>query len=124
MTRSVLAAEVIALADLFDEASPLRAQLEQALNRPMPLHHLKDSESLFDVIGKSSRTSEKRLMLDISATRQACKAEHISNIGFVRSSYNLPERLTKSRTQQALYDLVKIVRHTVRAEKWIVRNPQ
>ena len=85
VTRSVLAVEVIAFAHLFDEIFTLRAQLEQAFNRPIPLYLLTDSNSLFDIIGKSSCTSEKRLMLDISATQQAYNAELISNIGFVRS---------------------------------------
>ena len=80
VTRSVLASEVIAFADLFDEAFTLSSQLEQALKRHMPIHLLTDSKSLFDIISKSSRTSEKRLILDRNATRQAYKAEQISNI--------------------------------------------
>ena len=124
VTRSVLAAEFIAFAGLFEEAFPLRAQLEQALKRPMPLHLLIDSKSLFDIIGKSSRTSEKRLMPDISGTKQAYKAEQISSIGFVRSSYNLANGLTKPHIQQALYDLITTGRHTIAVEQWIVRNPQ
>ena len=53
VTRSVLAAEVIAIADLFDEAFTLRAHLEQALKRPMSIHSLTDSKSLFDIIGRA-----------------------------------------------------------------------
>ena len=71
VTGSVIAAEVIAFADLFEYAFTLRKQLEKALNRPLPMHLMTDSKFLFKIIGKSSRTSEKRLMLDISATRQA-----------------------------------------------------
>ena len=82
--RSVLVAEVIAFADLFDGAFTFRAQLEQALSRSIPLHVLIDSKYLFKIIGKSLRTSEKRLMLDISATREAYNSEQISHVGFVR----------------------------------------
>ena len=74
VTRSIFAAKVIDFTDLFDEAFTLRAQLEQALKRPMPQHLLNDSKSLLDIIGKSSHKSEKRLMLDISTTRKAYKA--------------------------------------------------
>ena len=99
MTRSVLAAEFIAFADLFNESSTSLAQLEQALNRTLLLHLLTDSRSLIDIIGKRSRISEKRLMLDIGATRQAYKAELISYIGFVRSLHNLADIPTKPRIQ-------------------------
>ena len=64
---SVLAAEVIAFASLFDHAFTFRKQFEQALYRALPMHLMTDSKSLFDIVGKGSRTSEKRLMLDISA---------------------------------------------------------
>ena len=120
----MFAAEVIAFADLLNDAFTLRAQLEQALNRSKPLHLLIDSKSLFYIIGKNSRTSEKRLMLDTSTTREAYNSEQVSNIGFVRSSYNLADGLTKPRIQQALYDLITPVRHTIHAEQWIMRNAQ
>ena len=80
--RSGLAVEVIAFPDLFDNAFTIRKQTEQALNRPLPIHLMTDSKPVFDIIRKSSRESEKRPMLDISATRQAYKAKQISNIGF------------------------------------------
>ena len=63
-------------------------------------------------------------MLDISSTKQAYKAELVSNIGFARSSYNLADGLTKPRIQKALHDLITTGRHPVTAEEWIVRNPQ
>ena len=69
VTRSVLSAEVIAFADLFDDAFALRSQIEHALGRSIPMHLLTDSKSLFDIISKGSRTSEKRIMLDVHAAR-------------------------------------------------------
>ena len=45
VTRSVLSAEVIAFADLFDDAVALRYQIEQALMRAVPMHLLTDSKS-------------------------------------------------------------------------------
>ena len=123
VTRSVLSAEVIAFADLFDDAFTIRKQLEHALQRSVHMHLLTDSKCLFDIIGKGSRTNEKRLMLDISVTRQAYNADQISNIGFVRSNYNLADGLTKPKLQQSLHDLLRTGRHEVVAEQWIIRNP-
>ena len=52
VTRSVWSAEVIAFADLFDQAFALRSQLEHAINRSVPLHLMTDSKSLLDIIRK------------------------------------------------------------------------
>ena len=68
VTCSVLSAEVIACADKFDDAYALPSQIEQTLRRGVPMQLLSDSKSLFDIISKSSKTSEKRIMLDIHAT--------------------------------------------------------
>ena len=122
VTRSVLSAEVIAFADLFDQAFALRSQLEHAMNRSVPLHLMTDSKSLFDIISKGSRTSEKRVTLDIHTARQAYQAREISNIGFVRSSDNLADGLTKPKMQKALYNLLRTATHTPVCEQWILRD--
>ena len=96
VARSVLSAEVIAFADLFDDALAISKHLEFVLRKPIPVHILTDSKSMFDTILKGSRTIEKRVMLDIYVTRQAYKSKEISNIGFVRSSHNLVDGLTKT----------------------------
>ena len=81
VARSVLSAERNAFADLFDDAYALRSQIENTLNHAVPMHFLTDSKSLFEIISKGRRMSEKRIMLDIHAARQACKLHEISNIG-------------------------------------------
>ena len=121
VTRSVLSAEVIAFADLFDDALAIRSQLEHALQDTVPMHLLTDSKSLFDVISKGSRTSEKRIMLDIHATKQAYQSREISNIGFVRSENNLADGLTKEKKQRALFDAMVTGKHEIVCEQWIIR---
>ena len=102
VTRSVLSAEVIAFAGLFDDAMAIRSQMEHALQQTVPMRLMTDLKSLFDIISKESRTSEKRIMLDIDATRQAYQRQEITNIGFVRSEHNLADGLTKEKKQGAL----------------------
>ena len=122
VTRSVLSAEVIAFADLFDDAYALRSQIEQANGRAVPMHLMTDSKSLFDIISKGSRTSEKRVMLDIHSARQAYQAREISNIGFVRSCDNLADGMTKPKMQKALFQLLETGFHEVKCEQWIIRD--
>ena len=124
VTRSVLSAEVIAFADLFDDAMAIRSQMEHALQQPVPMHLMTDSKSLFDIISKGSRTSEKRVMLDIHATRQAYQRQEISNIGFVRSEHNLADGLTKEKKQGALLQMMLDESHVTVCEQWIIREQQ
>ena len=46
---------------------------------------LTGSLQMFDVITKASYTSEKRLMIDVAATREAYGRDEISNVGLVSS---------------------------------------
>lgn len=63
---------------------------------------LTDSRTLFDVISKGTRTSEKRLMLDVASAREGFRRMEISDIGFIRSSHNLADGLIKSMKQAGL----------------------
>ena len=121
VTRSVLSAEVIAFADLLDDALAIRSQLEHALQVTVPMHLLTDSKSLFDVVSKGSRTSEKRIILDIHATKQAYQSHEISNIGFVWSENNLSDGLTKEKKKCALFDSMVTGKHEPVCEQWVIR---
>ena len=118
---SVLSTEVIAFADTFDEALAIRAIIDHAYRRPITMHFLTDSKSLLRIISKDSCTSEKKIMLDIHAAREAYKAREISSIGFVRSSANLADRLTKLKMQKRLFDMLKKGTHIVQCEQWTLR---
>ena len=122
VTRSVLSAEVSAFADLFDDAFALRSQIEHALRRSVPTHLLTDSKSLFDIISKGSRTSEKRILIEIHATRSAYQAKEISNIKFVRTNDNVADGLTKPKAQMAILDIFRTGRHEINGEQWILRE--
>ncbi len=70
-----MASEVISCSDMFDVWYTLRTELSNTFALKIPLILLTDSNSLFDVISKGTRTSEKRMMLDIAAARDAIAAE-------------------------------------------------
>ena len=65
VTRSVLAAEVIAFTDLFDDTFALKDTIEKKISKSVQFFLVTDSKSLFGIISKGSRTNEKRLMLDV-----------------------------------------------------------
>jgi len=62
------------------------------------------------------------MMLDIAAAREGFKSKVISDIGFVRSSNNIADGLTKSMIQAALYQVLSSGRLHVLPEQWIIRN--
>ncbi len=75
VTRSVMVAEVIAFSDAFDVGYTLAAELSSLLEKKVPLILLTDNKSLLDVISNGTCTSEKRMMLDIAAAREAIAVE-------------------------------------------------
>ena len=78
---------------------------------------------MLDIISKGSRTSEKRIMLDIHAALQAYKAQEKSNIGFVRSSHSPADGLIKPKVQAEIYKLLATAHHKLKVQYWIIRNP-
>ena len=50
VTRSVLAAEPVEFADLFDDSFATRDHIEQALRQTTPMHLLTNSKSLIEII--------------------------------------------------------------------------
>ena len=62
------------------------------------------------------------MMLDIAAARESFKSKIISDIGFVRSSTNLADGLTKPMSQANLQDVILVGSLRLEPEQWIVRN--
>ena len=122
VVRSAMAGEVIAFSDMFDVAVTLAEELRQITKRPIPLHLLTDSKALFDVISKGSKTSEKRLMLDVAAAREGFRDKVISDIGFVRTNHNLADGLTKSTSQAAIQRVLSSGKIGINVEQWIIRQ--
>jgi hypothetical protein len=81
VTRSVLAAELYAMANGFDTGSVIKSIIEKILNIPSLLMILlTDSRSLYDCLVKLGITSEKRLMIDLMCLRQSYERREITEI--------------------------------------------
>ncbi len=122
VTRSVMANELIAFRYMFNAAFTMSAELKKMIWKHVPLRILTDIKCLFDVISKSSRTSENRIMIVIATEHEGYNNYSISDIGFVRTTKNLADSLTKTMNQAALQDLLKSSRLIVEPEQWIFRK--
>lgn len=122
IVRSVLGGEIYAFADALDFAYTTKHDLEAMLDRQIPLQMLTDSKSLFDVITKSSNTSERRLMTDIHSVREAYNKFEISDIGFIRTHNNPADAFTKLGPNDALEHLLRNGRADFEVEQWVLRT--
>jgi hypothetical protein len=85
----------MAFADGIDMAIMLKHDIERMIDRNVPIHAFTDSLSLFDVITRSTSTTEKRLMIDVTAAKEAYHEGTIDIIGFVRTTFNPADAFTK-----------------------------
>lgn len=67
------------LAEGFDNSFMFIRDLEAIYKMVTLLHIFTDSKSMFDVMIKSSSTTEKRIMINSRAIQEAYKREEISN---------------------------------------------
>lgn len=123
VVRSIMAGEVYAFANAFDEAFIIKHDLERVYKQRVPLTMLTDSKQLFDVITRASHTTEKRLMIDIAAAREAYNRNEITNVGLVKSANNLADGLTKPGFCQSLDDVLRTAMDQNPVEQWIIRQP-
>ena len=92
---SVLGAETFALADACDAAIVLQHELKGILKRTLKIRILTDSDTLFKVVIRNAATTEKRLMIDVKAAREAYNQGIIEDVMWIRRDYNLADAMTK-----------------------------
>lgn len=81
--------ESYSFADGFEYSYLLRYHLERMVGKSIPFRMFTDSQSLFEIIVKSSTTTEKSLTIDAKDAREAYDAREISDIGWVPSEQTL-----------------------------------
>lgn len=122
VVRSVMGAELYAFADAFDLAFLLKKDLELMLSQRIPLIMMIDSDNMFKVIVKNTSATEKRLMIDIKAAREAYEDQEISDVGWVRGLHNPADGLTKPGKCEALEKIMDIGQLSVSVQQWVVRT--
>lgn len=122
IVRSVLGGEIYAFADAFDVAYIIKRDLEIILDQQTRLQMFTDSKSLFDIITKCTSMTEKRLLIDVKAVREAYEKFEVSDVGFVRSENNPADSFTKMRPNDALNRILHFNKSDFKIDQWIVRT--
>ena len=106
VVRSTTAAEALAFATGFDACFAIQADLSKILQATIPIVMITDSQILFNILTRRRLTTERRMMVDLLATRNSYANREISNILLIPSEFNPAEALTKIRANPALKRLM------------------
>lgn len=90
VTRSVLAAELYAVAHAFDVTYAFANSAGRLLGRKMPVFIYFDSRTLFESIIKRCSMTEKRLLIDIVAYRNG----DLEKLCWIRTQYKIADART------------------------------
>ncbi|KAA8491186.1 Retrovirus-related Pol polyprotein from transposon TNT 1-94 [Porphyridium purpureum] len=101
ITRSVLAAELMALMEGFDFAIFVQETM-RSMKIHVPLHLCTDSKSIFDAMSTTKLPAEKRLAIDLSVLREAFLSGEIDAVLWTRTDGNIADGLTKTKANKAL----------------------
>lgn len=121
VTRSTTAEAGIFFSYLFGVPSTLARELDLFLGQKIPLQHLMDSRSLFDVISKGSRTLEKIMMLYTATARERFMSEVLYDISLARSSHNIADGLKKAMQQNFFLQTLRTDTLKLQPEQWITK---
>lgn len=122
VVRSIMAGEIFAFTIAFDNAFVSRHNIERAIGKPIGLAMFIDSKQLFDAISTASHTTEKRLMVETSAAREAYNRHEISNVGLIAGADNPSDGLTKVKKCETLEKLINSGIDNTEATQWIYRQ--
>ncbi|KAM4058734.1 cwf18 domain containing protein [Hirsutella rhossiliensis] len=120
VTRSVLASEIYGLTSGFDLAFVIKQTVNTIAQRldlkQILLVICTDSYSLYECLVKLGTTTEKRLMIDIMALRQAYESRDIAEIRWVNGADNPADAMTKASPNSALTQFISDNQLNVRVE--------
>ena len=122
VTRSVLAAELYAMAGGFDAASSMRPTIAEIMGKKVPLTIYTDSKSLFDATTTINTVTEKRLLIDLQVIRQAYEHQEVTDICWIPTHQNPADGMTKEKPNKALRQLMEENRLELTPNAWVERK--
>lgn len=102
-----MSGEVVTFTEMFEIAISIPVEFSQILKRTFLTQLFTDGQSIFDIMSKGSRTSEKRTMLNIAVAPERFSDRLISNFRFGRSNARMANELTKPMSQVCLQNMYK-----------------
>lgn len=89
---------------------------------PAALSVIKDTRSSFDVIVRTSTTTEKRLTIDLQNMTDPYTLFEVNDVALIRSEHNIADALTKVKTKGILHDTITPKKLDYPIEQWIIRT--
>lgn len=118
VTRSVLASELLALVEGYDMAASLSTQLQEILNRDVPVWCVIDSRTLFNIVNRLGNVTERRLMVDVADLRDEFLCEKL-HLFWVPSIENCADPLTKKKGAYSALDALLAGKFSLNPHAWI-----
>ena len=81
-----------------------------------------DFKSLFGVIVRASMISESRLMIDISATREAYELNQIAVTGLIGSEHNLADCMTKIMAPKQFLHVLSPQNYNYLVKQYVIKK--
>ncbi|KHJ31234.1 hypothetical protein EV44_g4983 [Erysiphe necator] len=105
----------------FDIACVLKNTIDKILDTKVPIIICIDSFSLFECLVKLGTTREKRLMIDITALRQAYERREIAEVIWIMGETNPADALTKHVGNKALQQIIDTNKVDLKPGAWVER---
>src|SRR6266513_4407281 len=121
ITRSVLAAELYAMAHSFDKGMVIKTIIKKILSRSIPLNVCTNSKSLYDCLVKLGTMNEKRLMIDLLCLRQSYERREIAEVKWIDGNTNPADAITKGKLCNALKTLLDMNTIDLKVTEWVER---
>ncbi len=122
ITRSVLTAELYAMAHSFNKGIVIKTTIKKILNKSIPLIICTDSKSLYDCLVKLGTTNEKRLMIDLLCLRQSYECREIAEVKWIDGNTNPADAMTKGKPCSALKALLDMNKIDLKVTEWVERG--
>jgi hypothetical protein len=119
--RSVLAAELYALAHDFDLDVVFKATLSAILDRFVSFVLCTDFKSLYDCLVKLDTIQKKRLMIDVISLRQSYERRKITKNKWIHDINNSIDFIIKNKAFTILKTLIDINTINININEWIKR---
>lgn len=122
VVRSTMGGEVAAFMEGFNHPFSFARDLQAVLGRIVLVYMYTDPKQLFDASTRGNQTTERRLMVEIMAVRQAYRRFETTAIRLVRGEDNQADELSKIKDKSALRRLFAKEKDHTKVVQWIERN--